>query len=106
MRKSGRKQAAEQREALERMAGVFKALGDPTRVKILNQLATSGRACCVCELTEPIGLSQPTISHHLKKLSEAGLLTREQRGTWAYYSIDSEAAATLRGLADLEGASR
>src|SRR4051812_3014048 len=87
-------------------ARLFKALGDPTRVKILNQLATSDEACCVCELTEPGGLSQPTISHHLKKLTEAGLLTREQRGTWAYYAIDPEAAATLRALTDLRGASK
>ena len=62
-------------DELSAAARIFKALGDPTRVKILNLLATSGEARCVCELTAPVGLSQPTISHHLKKLTEAGLLS-------------------------------
>ena len=93
-------------EDAEDTAQLFKALGDPARVRIVNLLATSGEAVCVCELTEPLGLTQPTVSHHLKKLTEAGLLAREQRGVWAYYTIDPEAAARLAALADLKGATR
>ena len=84
-------------------ARLFKALSDPARVKIVNLLATSDVPVCVCELIGPLGLTQPTVSHHLKKLTEAGLLAREQRGTWAYYTIDPEASARLRALTDLKG---
>ena len=87
-------------------AQLFKALSDPARVKIVNLLATSSEPVCVCELIEPLGLTQPTVSHHLKKLTNAGLIEREQRGVWAYYSIASEAAARLRALADLKGVAR
>ncbi len=79
-------------------ASLFKALADPTRVKIVNLLATSERPICVCELTPVLGLAQPTVSHHLKKLTDAGLLDREQRGLWAYYSLDPEAIARLASL--------
>jgi ArsR family transcriptional regulator, arsenate/arsenite/antimonite-responsive transcriptional repressor len=82
-------------------ARLFKALGDPARVKIVNLLATSDGPVCVCNLTAPLGLSQPTVSHHLKKLTDAGLLRREQRGVWAYYSIDRSAVARLRTLVEL-----
>jgi ArsR family transcriptional regulator, arsenate/arsenite/antimonite-responsive transcriptional repressor len=82
----------------EATASLFKALGDPARVRIVNLLATSGGPVCVCELVGPLGLTQPTVSHHLKKLTDAGLLVREQRGTWAYYSLDGDALATLGGL--------
>ena len=82
-------------------ARLFKALGDPARVKIVNLLATSDEPVCVCNLIEPLGLSQPTVSHHLKKLTDAGLLVREQRGVWAYYSLDLEAVAQLRTLVEL-----
>jgi ArsR family transcriptional regulator len=85
-------------------AQLFKALGDPARVRIVNLLATSDEPVCVCELVEPLGLSQPTVSHHLKKLTDAGLLVREQRGTWAYYSLDADALATLGGLVEVKGA--
>ena len=84
-------------------AQLFKVLGDPARVRILNVLATNGEPVCVCELVPALGLSQPTVSHHLKKLTDAGLLTREQRGTWAFFSIDPEAASRLSALADLKG---
>jgi ArsR family transcriptional regulator, arsenate/arsenite/antimonite-responsive transcriptional repressor len=84
-------------------ARLFKALGDPARVKIVNLLATSDDPVCVCELVGPLGLSQPTVSHHLKKLTEAGLLTRERRGTWAYYSLDEDALRALGGLVDAKG---
>jgi ArsR family transcriptional regulator len=87
-------------------ARLFKALGDPARVRILNVLATTDEPVCVCELVPALGLSQPTVSHHLKKLTDAGLLEREQRGVWAYYSIDPAAAERLRGVADLKGAVR
>ena len=87
-------------------ARVFKALADPHRVKILNLLATSPEPVCVCEFTEPLGLSQPTVSHHLKKLLEAGLLDREQRGTWAYYRLRRDALDGLAAALDLQGASR
>jgi ArsR family transcriptional regulator, arsenate/arsenite/antimonite-responsive transcriptional repressor len=93
-------------EDAEVTAQLFKALGDPARVRIVNLLATSDEAVCVCELTGPLGLTQPTVSHHLKKLTEAGLLARAQRGVWAYYTIDPEAAARLAALADLKGATR
>ena len=85
-------------EEAEATAQLFKALGDPARVRIVNLLATSDEPVCVCELVEPLGLSQPTVSHHLKKLTDAGLLAREQRGVWAYYSLDEDGLATLGGL--------
>jgi ArsR family transcriptional regulator len=87
-------------------AALFKALADPHRVKIVNLLASSPEAVCVCEFTGPLGLSQPTVSHHLKKLVQAGLLRREQRGTWAYYSLDRGALGRLAAVADLQGATR
>ncbi|CAN5401050.1 MAG: helix-turn-helix transcriptional regulator [Nocardioidaceae bacterium] len=86
----------------EALAQVFKALSDPTRVRLVSLIAAhAGAEACVCELTEPVGLSQPTVSHHLKQLVEAGLLSREQRGRWAYYrvveqALDQLAAAVTR----------
>jgi ArsR family transcriptional regulator len=82
----------------EATAALFKALGDPTRVKIVNLLATSDVPVCVCELTPHVDVAQPTVSHHLKKLADAGLLRREQRGTWAYYSLDQAATDRLASL--------
>ena len=90
----------------EATAQLFKALADPHRVKILNLLATSPDPVCVCEFTGPLGLSQPTVSHHLKKLVQAGLLDREQRGTWAYYSLRRDALGGLAAALDLHGASQ
>ena len=72
-------------------AAVFRALADPTRVRIVNLLATSERSVCVCDLVPVLGLAQPTVSHHLKKLVTAGLLEREQRGTWAHFTLDPTA---------------
>ncbi|MGV8978904.1 MAG: ArsR/SmtB family transcription factor [Cellulomonas sp.] len=76
----------------------FKALGDPGRLRLLSLIAAheSGRVC-VCDLTEPLGLSQPTVSHHLKVLREAGLVTGERRGTWVHYSVVPGALAELAG---------
>lgn len=76
-------------------ARVFKALADPHRVRILNLLANAPGPACVCDLTPQLGLSQPTVSFHLKKLVEAGLLRRERRGVWSYHRIDREALARL-----------
>jgi ArsR family transcriptional regulator len=91
-------------EEAEATASLFRALGDPARVRIVNLIATSGEAVCICDLVEPLGLSQPTISHHMKKLVAAGLLEREQDGKWAYYSIVPAAARKLAAVADLKGA--
>ncbi len=72
----------------ERIARVFKALGDPTRVRLLSLIAASDTGeLCICDLTGPVGLSQPTVSHHMKQLVDVGLATRQQRGKWAYYRI-------------------
>ncbi|WP_193755273.1 ArsR/SmtB family transcription factor [Microbacterium testaceum] len=76
----------------ERIARTFKALGDPTRVRLLSLIAASADGeACICDLTEPVGLSQPTVSHHMKLLVDAGLATREQRGRWAYYRVVTDA---------------
>lgn len=76
----------------ERIARTFKALGDPTRLRLLSLIAASdGGEACICDLTEPVGLGQPTVSHHMKLLVDAGLATREQRGRWAYYRVAPEA---------------
>lgn len=79
------------REEAERVARVYKAVADPTRVQLLTMIQTSpdGEAC-VCDLTTPLGLTQPTISHHLKILVDAGLLTRTKRGTWSWYSLNPD----------------
>jgi ArsR family transcriptional regulator len=78
-------------EEAEATAELFKALADPARVRIVNVLATSSEPVCICNLIEPLGLSQPTVSHHMKKLLDAGLVDREQRGKWAYFSLRPEA---------------
>ena len=84
-------------------ATLFRALADPARVRIVNVLATSDDPVCVCELTEPLGLSQPTVSHHMKKLLDAGFVERERRGKWAYFNLSREAAERLAVVADLKG---
>ena len=89
---------------VEATAKLFKALADPHRVRIVNLLANSDEAVCVCELTEALDLSQATTSFHLKKLVSSGLLTREQKGTWAYYSIEGSAMERLRSVMDAKGA--
>jgi ArsR family transcriptional regulator, arsenate/arsenite/antimonite-responsive transcriptional repressor len=76
------------REQAADLARQLKAVADPARLQLLALLraSTTGEVC-VCDLTEPLGLSQPTVSHHLRILSDAGLITRERRGTWSYYSL-------------------
>ena len=84
-------------------AELFKALGDPARVRILNLIALSGGEVCACDLNEPVGLAQPTVSHHLKKLVDAGLLEREQRGKWAFFSLQPRRRREARGRRRPEG---
>jgi ArsR family transcriptional regulator len=85
-------------------AELFKALADPARVRIVNTLATNAEPVCACEFEPTLGLSQPTVSHHLKKLVDAGLLEREQRGKWAYFSLKRDAIGKLAAVADLQAA--
>jgi ArsR family transcriptional regulator, arsenate/arsenite/antimonite-responsive transcriptional repressor len=83
-------------DSAERLAHTFKALGDPTRVRLLSLIAAAeGGEACICNLTAPVGLSQPTVSHHMKLLVDAGLVTREQRGKWAYYTVVGAALTSL-----------
>lgn len=72
----------------EIFAGWFKALADPTRIRILHQLARAGEPVCVCDITDQFPLGQPTISHHLKILRDARFVFSERRGTYAYYSVN------------------
>jgi ArsR family transcriptional regulator len=84
---------AEEAQGLARM---FKALGDPTRVRLLSLIgAHPEQEACICDLIEPVGLSQPTVSHHMKQLVDAGLVVREQRGRWAYYRLVEGRLAAL-----------
>ena len=86
-------------EEAKQKALVFKALADPNRLRLLSIIkAESSGESCVCDLTEPLDLGQPTVSHHLKMLVEAGLLHREKRGTWAYYSLVPGALDDVAGL--------
>lgn len=83
----------------ETLARTFKALSDPNRLRLLSLIASheSGEAC-VCDLTEPLDLSQPTVSHHLKVLREAGLVTSERRGTWVHYTLVPEALQRIAAV--------
>jgi ArsR family transcriptional regulator len=83
----------------ESLAGALKVLADPTRLRLLSliQSQPSGEAC-VCNLTEPLDLTQPTISHHLRVLLDAGLVEREQRGSWAYFRVVPDQLRSLREL--------
>lgn len=83
----------------ETLARSLKALADPARLRLLSIVASHEDAeACVCDLTEPLGLSQPTVSHHLKVLVDAGYLHREKRGTWAYYSLTPHSLESVSGL--------
>lgn len=87
------------RARAEQLSRLLKAVADPTRLQLLSLVAqASEREACVCDLTEPLGLTQPTVSHHLKVLVDAGLLTRERRGPWAYYGLVAERFDDLRTL--------
>ena len=83
------------------LARLLKALADPTRLQLVSMVAAhDGGEACVCDLTQPLGLTQPTISHHLKILVDAGIFTRDKRGVWAYYALRPSA---LRALATVLG---
>jgi ArsR family transcriptional regulator len=85
-------------EEAERTARMFKALGDPVRLRLFSLVAShEGGEACVCDISD-VGVSQPTVSHHLKKLREAGLLTSERRGTWVYYKVEPSVVAALSGI--------
>ena len=85
-------------------AELFKTLGDPARVRIVNLIAGAREPVCACEFNDALELAQPTVSHHLKRLTDAGLLEREQRGKWAYFSLKRDAVRKLAAVADLKGA--
>ncbi|WP_189305374.1 ArsR/SmtB family transcription factor [Streptomyces albospinus] len=81
------------------LAKVFKALGDPVRLRLLSMIASrAGGEVCVCDLTPAFDLSQPTISHHLKLLRQAGLIDCERRGTWVYYWLLPQMTDRLAGI--------
>ncbi|WP_037606055.1 ArsR/SmtB family transcription factor [Streptacidiphilus rugosus] len=88
-------------EEAERSAVMFKALGDPVRLRLFSLIASheAGEAC-VCDISD-VGVSQPTVSHHLKKLREAGLLTSERRATWVYYKVAPDVVASMSALLNL-----
>jgi DNA-binding transcriptional ArsR family regulator len=86
----------------ERLVAVFRALGDPTRLEVFRLLAAQPDAICVCDIVARFEVSQPTISHHLKILRDAGLVIVARRGVWAYYGVDRAGLALLDGaLAEL-----
>ena len=83
----------------EKLARSLKALADPARLRLISMVAAhEDQEACVCDLTEPLGLSQPTVSHHLKVLVDAGILSRDKRGTWAYYRLVPGALDSLGQL--------
>jgi ArsR family transcriptional regulator len=86
-------------EEAEQLASTLKAVADPARIRLLSliQAQAEGEAC-VCHLTEPLGLRQPTVSHHLRKLQDAGFLEHERRGKWVYYRVRPEALATVQAM--------
>lgn len=88
------------------LAGVLKAIADPARLRLLSLLsAHEGGEACVCDLTDPLGLSQPTVSHHLKTLVDAGLVRRDKRGVWAYFSLVPGALDDVARVLTTAGAS-
>jgi ArsR family transcriptional regulator, arsenate/arsenite/antimonite-responsive transcriptional repressor len=81
------------------LAHILKALADPTRLRLVSMVAAhEGGEACVCDLTDPLGLTQPTISHHLKVLVDAGIFTRDKRGKWAYYALVPSALEALSAV--------
>lgn len=82
----------------EALARVLKALADPARLQLVSHIASSRSEVCACDLNDVVGLAQPTVSHHLKVLVDAGILAREKRGVWAYYTVVAGALGALGGL--------
>ncbi|MEY4451946.1 MAG: hypothetical protein RLZZ380_1067 [Actinomycetota bacterium] len=79
------------RPEAEQLAVLLKAIADPTRIQLISYINASNNAeACVCNLTEPLALTQPTVSHHLKVLTDAGLIEREKRGTWVWYNVNQD----------------
>jgi ArsR family transcriptional regulator len=86
------------------LAHILKALADPTRLRLVSMVAAhEGREACVCDLTDPLGLTQPTISHHLKVLVDAGIFTRQKRSKWAYYALMPSALDALSAVLSTAG---
>ncbi len=85
------------RATAEELARLLKAVADPARLQLLALIRAGGESCA-CDLTGPLGLSQPTVSHHLKVLTEAGLVTRAQRGTWAWFAVVPERLAEIAAV--------
>ncbi|MFE9813134.1 metalloregulator ArsR/SmtB family transcription factor [Streptomyces sp. NPDC005227] len=91
-------------EDAEKMAAMFKALADPVRLRLFSKVASHpGGEACVCDISD-VGVSQPTVSHHLKKLKDAGLLTSQRRGTWVYYRVEPSVLAGMGQLLTLPAA--
>lgn len=93
------------RDATE-LARRVKAIADPTRLRLLSLIAAADREVCMCDLIAPVGLSQPTVSHHLKILVEGGLVSRDKRGVWVYYSLVPAALDSLSAVLSTEAAKR
>ena len=89
-------------EQAAELAPLFKAMGDPVRLRVLSMIAASGGEVCVCDITDAFELTGPTISHHLKVLRTAGLIDCERRGTWVYYWLKPEALQALSGVLNTE----
>ncbi len=90
------------RPEAEQLAILLKAIADPTRIQLISYINASKNAeACVCNLTQPLALSQPTISHHLKVLAEAGLIEREKRGTWVWYSLNQDRWKQISSLLEV-----
>lgn len=90
------------RPEAEQLAALLKAIADPTRIQLISYINASNNAeACVCNLTEPLALTQPTVSHHLKVLTDAGLIEREKRGTWVWYTVNQDRWKQLSKLLDV-----
>jgi len=85
------------RDDAQQLAGLLKAVADPVRLQLISIIAANYEVCA-CDLTAPVGLSQPTVSHHLKVLTDAGVILREKRGTWAWFRVNPDRIADLRRL--------
>ena len=84
---------------MEHLLAALRAVAEPTRLRLVSMVAAhEGGEACVCDLTEPLGLTQPTISHHLKVLVEAGILSRDKRGVWAYYALRPQSLQALAAI--------
>ncbi|HEY8743175.1 MAG TPA: metalloregulator ArsR/SmtB family transcription factor, partial [Chloroflexota bacterium] len=83
---------------IDRLSALLKAVGDPARLQILHMLRAAGEPVCVCDLTAALDVGQPTVSHHLARLKEAGLVTSKKLGVWAYYSLRTDASPEVQSV--------